>query len=161
MIRSLVFVACSFSLLCAASARIGEKYEDFKARVGKAPSSQMTIVNGVIEFQYHHRKENIRIVAFVLDGKIAGEIYTDVTKAEAEVIMEQQAGGKFVKLRFDDNRIVWGVDDLHAFFDAEQKQLYVSTNAALEKIKGFAAWEAKQFKEMRDRAQAREKLKGL
>lgn len=70
---------------CVAFGRVGERYEDFAARVKVPPSFESTHKNGLIQARFRINEITVKLVVY--RGVIATESYFPVTKAQAAAIV--------------------------------------------------------------------------
>jgi hypothetical protein len=74
------------ALACTATARVGEKYEDFRARLGIEPVSEDTEVKGILKARFN--LPDFWVVVWVLDDTISFEQYGGgIYKQLAEAIL--------------------------------------------------------------------------
>lgn len=71
--------------------RVGEKYAEFKKRVGVAPTTETDYRNGLIEAFY--AKDGVTVIVSVANGVISSESYSPVTSDQAKAIMQKQGAG--------------------------------------------------------------------
>jgi hypothetical protein len=78
------------ALACTATARVGEKYADFRQRMGVEPTSEDTQVKGIIKAKFHF--EDFWVYVWVVDDTISFEQYgSGIYKELAEAILAKYA----------------------------------------------------------------------
>jgi len=111
-------------LLLPLSARVGEKYEDFVKRVGKAEKVEPAAKGPVI--RYYHTFNGITITAVVDGGIIRIEDYSPVSSAQADALVSRQKEGRFEKVREGRGVVEWLTPEKDsAHYSIESKKLSV------------------------------------
>jgi hypothetical protein len=111
-------------LLCStvAFARVGEKYEDFVKRVGKAERIESAAKGSTV--RYEHKFNGITITAIVEGGLIRHEDYMPVTLEQAVELVSRQKEGRFEKVREGRGVVEWLTpENDSAHYSIESKKL--------------------------------------
>lgn len=123
-------------LLCASSlfARVGEKYADYEARVGKSTTNTTQGKATMAE----HRENGRTVCPVVMDGVIISEIHETVKPDEVARILGASGLGEFVLVKQDPAGPVYGTKD------GRYRALYAvgESSLVIHNVQQWHAWQA-------------------
>ena len=118
----LFLILAAFYFTPLLHARIGESYEEFEKRVGKAGSANRAPGN----VTYQHLLKKGTVTVMVTEGKITGEAYKYISPDDAEGIIKEQTELAFKETKRDDKKIMWvGKNGETAMYSFQAKSLFI------------------------------------